>query len=208
MIRKIKKLFSFAIILIVLACGYVIYQKTQYVSYTDTIVRKDSKVLAKVNGNEITQEDVLNYRKSNAANLSSSFTDKDILNMLIEDNLLLQAAKDEGIKVPKNEVGKLLNESKNLLEKSISTNGNNEINKIVKDLGISIEKYWSTYAPKAIARAIAIGKERDLIKNNILSEITKKNPSFTSAENEKALKDMYSKKLEELKKKYVVQIIN
>lgn len=207
-IRKLKRLITFSIFALIIVCGYVIYEKSQYVSYTDNITNTNSKVLAKVGDKTITQSDINSYKDSNQNNLAKGFTDKDILNKLIEDNVLIKAAKDEGVKVSKNEVQKIISQSKSALEKDATKSSDEKMDKLAKDLGITLGKYWNAYAPKAYASIIAIGKERNGIKDKIISDISKSHPNWSQIENDKAINDMYQKKLDELKKKYAVEIFN
>lgn len=206
--RKLKRVTTFIIFALVLICGYVFYKNSQYVAYSDSTDITDSKVLAKVGDKEITQEDIKNYKDSNQSDLLKNLTDKDILNKLIEDNVLIKAAKDKGVKVTKSEVEKIIDQSKALIEKGNAKSGDNKMDTLAKDLGLTLEKYWSTYALKAYASVIAIAKEKEGIKSNIISEISKNHPNLSSAENEKSIKAMYQKKIEELKKKYAVEIFN
>lgn len=206
--RKLKRLVTFIIFVFIIVCGYIIYENSQYVAYTDNNVNTNSKVLAKVGEKVITQADINSYRDINGNNLIKNFSDKDILNKLIEDNVLIKAAKDEGVKVSKNEVQKIISQNKSAIEKDVTKSSDDKMEKLAKGLGITIEKYWNTYAPRAYASLVAIGKERNGIKDKIISEISKSHPNWSQAENEKAINDMYQKKLEELKKKYAVEIFN
>lgn len=206
--RKLKRFITFIIFVLIIVCGYVFYENSQYVAYADNIVNTNSKVLAKVGDKVITQDDIKNYNDSNQNDLLKNLTDKDILNKLIEDNVLIKAAKDEGVKVTKNEVQKIIGQNKAVLEKGSANSTDGKMDKLAKDLGITLEKYWNTYAPKAYASVIAISKERNGIKDKIISDISKSHPNWSQIENEKSIKDMYEKKIDELKKKYAVEIFN
>lgn len=206
--KKLKRLITFIIFVFIIVCIYVFYENSQYITYTDNVIKTNSKVLAKVGDKVITQDDIDRYRDINGNNLIKNFSDKDILNKLIEDNVLIKAAKDDGVKVSKDEVSKIINENKSIIQNEVTKSSDDKMDKLAKDLGITIEKYWNTYAPKAYASIIAIGKEKNGIKDKIISDISKNHPNFSQVENEKAINDLYQNKLEELKKKYSVEIFN
>lgn len=196
-----KYLFSFIVLAIMLTVGCFIYFNTRYVSY-DYIEQgnkfKKGKVIVKIDNEIITENDIKNFR-----NLTT-FSDQDILNKLIEDDILFLMAKENGIKVSKKDLHNLVLQSKNSL-KQCSEEEKSKLNNIIKALNLTSEEYWNKYAPPTYAKAIMVGKMKTKIKDDIYKEIIEKHPKWTKTEIRKDSTEIYQEKINGFKKHHKIE---
>lgn len=118
-------------------------------------LKDDSKVLAKVNGANITQQQVDTLRKS------SIFSEKEMIEKLINDELLLIKAKDLKIKVTDKEAKAETEKNRELIERAEDIEDvKATIEDIILKLGVTEEEYWDKYAIQSYKRLMTIGKTR------------------------------------------------
>lgn len=132
-------------------------------SNKDKVALNDnSKVLAIVEGKNITQQNV------ELARLSSTFSEREMLEKLIEDELLLVKAKELKINISDKEAKAEMLKQKDLIDKADNKNEAKAIiNDFIKKLGITEEEYWNTYAIKGYKSVLIIGKTREKLGSDI-----------------------------------------
>lgn len=89
--------FWYAIILLIIA-GLLLFQFREPAGTNNSSIQKEEQVLAKVNGEPITQNQVDAVYNSLSTETKGAVTKDNILNSLIRDKVLVQEAEKEGIK--------------------------------------------------------------------------------------------------------------
>lgn len=119
------------------------------------IIKDNSKVLATVNGKSITQLNVDIARKT------STFSEKEMIEKIIDDELLLTMADKLKVNASDDEAESEMKKQRSLIEKADNKSEIKEtINDIIKQLGITEEEYWNSYVIGGYKRALIIGKVR------------------------------------------------
>lgn len=127
-----------------------------------TTPQDNSKVLATVDGKNITEQNL------KMAMTNSVFTEKQMLEKLIDDQLLLIKAKELNLSVSDNEAKAEMQKQKDLIESAI----NKEevlatLKDFIKKLGITDDEYWNTYAVQAYKATLTIGKTREKLGTDL-----------------------------------------
>lgn len=202
-----KILLFILVILFTAVAGYFVYENYMYVSY-GTIKKlksyKKGNIAARVNDQIITVSN-FNSMKNKLNDIGNlEFSDRELLDKLIETELLFLMAEEEGIKIPREEVNKMLQEAANY-EGQTFQERSFELNNVLGQLGISNTEYWKEYLPRAYAKSIAVGKMRDRIQKEIYDYIIEKHPKWTQPEIRDGYNEMYNQRLEEFKKKCKIE---
>ena len=151
MIKKIPTL----LLSLVLTFGITACSSENKVTLKDT-----SKVLATVNGKNITQQQI------DMARIGSVFSEKEMLEKVIDEELLLEKAKDLKISVSDKEAKAEAKKQRKLFEEMLKNADNKDelkttMDNIIKKVGITEEEYWNSYAVQGYKMALIIGKTRE-----------------------------------------------
>jgi hypothetical protein len=134
---------------------------TAYLNNTKKVaIEDDSKVLATVDGKNITQQMV------DMVKINSGFSEKQILAKLIDDELLISKAKELKISVSDKEAKSEAQKQKKIIEDMLIKANNSEeikntIDNFIKKLGITQSKYWNSYAVQGYKNALTIAKTKE-----------------------------------------------
>jgi hypothetical protein len=166
-----KKKISTLLISLVFALGITACSSENKVTMKDT-----SKVLASVDGKNITQQQI------NMARIGSTFSEKEMLEKVINDELLLKKAKDLNISVSDEDAKAEAKKQRDMFEEALNKADNKDLAKVtiddfIKKLGITEEEYWNSYVIQGYKSALTIGKTREKL----------------GADTEKALKELRAK---------------
>jgi hypothetical protein len=118
-------------------------------------LKDDSKVLATVEGKDITKQQVDIIIKT------SFLSEKEIIEKLIDNELLFIKSKELKISVTDDETKAEVQRNRDLIEKADNKEEAKAIiEDVIKILGITEEGYWDTYAIQAYKRTLIIGKTK------------------------------------------------
>lgn len=203
---KVSYIFSFILLVIIGCLGYFAYNKLYFQTYTTNYYEDvKGRVIVKVNGKELTDKGIEYYR--NYINNDSDLSDKDLTELFIENRLLLEKAIEDEIRVSKKEVIKRVNNRRHYFENSATKEEKDALNKMVEDQQISMENYWSKYAPEVYAQLIAVDKVKNTI-NSINIEVLKRlHPEWSEEELNEENDKLFNNKIYDLKIKYNVEIV-
>lgn len=158
-------------------------------------------VVAKVNGVQISKDKFDSY-KAGLANASGEFTDKEIIDKLVEQEIIMQEIKRLGYTVTDAEVVKFNNERFALLDEDPAAY------QIIKDyvdgLGVTMEEYKEMSLEISKTALLA-----NKYKADIQKEFIEKNPqlkSKTSAQKQQKFEQYFADKIETLYEKADVEI--
>ena len=123
-------------------------------------LKDDSKVLASVNGKNITQQQV------DMSRINSIFSEKEAVEKAIDEELLLDKAKELKINVSNKEAKAEAKKQRDLYEDMLKKADNKDeikttFNDLMKKLGLTEEEYWNSYAVQGYKNALTIGKARE-----------------------------------------------
>lgn len=172
-----KFLYSLVIVLVlaVMTCGIVyatsVAKGKEIGQQVAEINSKGSEdLIATVNGEEISQKSFDKYKV--VLNQNNEYSDKEILNKMIEKRVLEDKAISEGFIVSVEEVNAAVTQVKTALQQD------EEQYKFLKEylsgLGISEEQYWSEIVPEEYKQVLTVNKmykslRDEFIKNNNLT---------------------------------------
>lgn len=144
-------------------------EKGQYLNLLENS-RDNSKIVVKVNGTSITENDI---------KIAGLFRDDDLpydqlLNRVIKNELLLQEANRLGINVSLDEAKSFAQEVRTILESSPNEDSE-EVSEIISGLGMSPDEYWTEFAPLKYQEVLLLGEVRNYIGENAVSEFMKDN---------------------------------
>jgi uncharacterized cupredoxin-like copper-binding protein len=123
-------------------------------------LKDESKVLASVNGKNITQQQV------DIARINSIFSEKEAVEKAIDKELLLEKAKELKINVSNKEAKAEAKKQRDLYEDMLNKADNKDefkttMDNLMKILGLTEEEYWNSYAVQGYKNALTIGKTRE-----------------------------------------------
>lgn len=153
-----KKLFSVLLLLTTVVLILASCSKSK-----DVVTLKDnSKVLATVEGKNITQQQVDIIIKT------SFLSEKEIIEKLIDNELLLTKSKELKIRVTDDEAKAEVQRNRELIEKADNKEEAKAlIADIIKLLEITEQEYWETYVVQAYKSTLIIGKTKQKLGNDI-----------------------------------------
>jgi hypothetical protein len=129
-------------------------------------IKDTSKVLVTVEGKNITQQ-MVDMTRTN-----STFTEKQMLDKLIDDELILIKAKELKITVTDKEAKAEAKKQRDLYEDALQKADNkNEVkttmDDFIKKLGITEEEYWNSYVVQAYKGVLITAKTKDKLGADI-----------------------------------------
>lgn len=162
---------STLLLFLILVLGVTACSKENKVSVKDT-----SKVLATVNGKNLTQQQI------DMTRVGSIFSEKEAIEKAIDKELLLEKAKDLKISVSDKEAKAEAKRQKELYENALEKADNKDelktnLDNFIKKLGLSEEEYWDSYAVQGYKNALIIVKTREKLgadTEKILKELRTK----------------------------------
>jgi hypothetical protein len=178
----------------------IAFTLTLYIAGCKSKSMPDSPPAAQVGEDIILIKDIQSYKQ----NSSEKLTDKQVLDILVEKDLLFQEAQKEGVALSLQEAKQYASEQREIIESS-GEEGKKAMDEITKKLGVDYEKYWKDDAPKGYMRAISQSNMKNKIKKEIQKKILESYSGLNNEDVEKLFNEMYAKKIEELKEKYKVK---
>ncbi|ERI93901.1 hypothetical protein HMPREF1982_01336 [Clostridiales bacterium oral taxon 876 str. F0540] len=150
-----KKKISTLLVALIFVIGITACSSQKMATIKDT-----SKVLATVEGKNITQQMV------DMARTNSTFTEKQMIEKLLDDELILLKAKELKITVTDKEAKAEAKKQRNLYEDTLQKADNKDevkatMDDFIKKLGITEEEYWNSYVVQAYKNALILGKTRE-----------------------------------------------
>lgn len=154
-IYVMKKKITVVLVSLIFAVGL-----TACSSENKSAFKDNSKVLATVNGKDITQLQI------DITRIGSSFSEKEAVEKAIDKELLLEKAKDLNVNVSEKEAKDEAKKQRDLYDDMVKQADNKDevkstLNNLIKTLGITEEEYWNSYAIQAYKNALIIGKTRE-----------------------------------------------
>lgn len=143
-------------------------EKAQYSTFLKS-TNDASTVVATVDGNPITKNDVDNAKLFRQDNLS----DKEMIDRLIKNKLLKEEAPKLGVNVTLEEAKEEALRQKNIIESNSSEEDKQKISDIIAGLGITPEQYWNEYVPMEYQKIMTIGNVKKIIGDQAVSKNTK-----------------------------------
>lgn len=162
-----KKILALLLSLI-FALGIIACSSENKVTLKDT-----SKVLAAVNGKNITQQQI------DMTRIGSTFSEKEAIEKAIDEELLLEKAKELKINVSDKEAKAESKKQREIYEDTPKNTANKDevkttLNNLIEKLGLTQEEYLNSYAVQGYKNALIIGKTKEKL----------------GSETEKTLKDL------------------
>lgn len=143
-------------------------EKAQYSTFLKS-TNDASKVVATVDGNPITKNDVDNAKLFRQDNLS----DKEMIDRLIKNKLLKEEAPKLGVHVTLEEAKEEALRQKNIIESNSSEEDKQKISDIIAGLGITPKQYWNEYVPMEYQKIMTIEKVKKIIGDQAVSKNNK-----------------------------------
>lgn len=149
-----KKILA-SLLSLIFALGITACSRESKVTLKDT-----SKVLASVNGKNITQQQI------DMARIGSTFSEKEAIEKAIDEELLLEKAKELKINVSDKEAKAESKKQRKLYEDMPKNTANKDevkttLNNLIEKLGLTQEEYWNSYAVQGYKNALIIGKTKE-----------------------------------------------
>lgn len=204
-IKENKYLLLIAASIALCIAAYFIYDHSSYITFAAKVKGHKGTVLAEGKGILITEEDLRKYKLYNYGAIDENFTDEEILSLMVEEAVVLEEAKDDGIKITKDEVNEFLKEQKYLVEQVLSKEDKKAFEDMISDLGMKKSQYWDDFAPIAYARILAFGRMREILQEEIKIKVLKNSTEISSDEFVKQCGVLYDEKIETLKGKYKIK---
>ena len=161
--KKSRKPFYILISVIVIAilAGGIVYatslsDRGKEIGKQSADIEKNGsdRIVATINGEKITQK-VFDKNKY-VFNLNHTYTDKEVLDKMIERRVLFAQAVSEGLEVGDEEVSAAVQTVKTTVEQDKEQA--EFLNSYLEGLGISDEQYWTEIVPKEYKQVLTIDK--------------------------------------------------
>lgn len=139
------------------------YKKAQYLKALEAAT-ESSSVIVKVNGADITRKDfetAKSYRQDN-------LPDEEILMILIKNQLLKEEAERLNITVPLEDAREEAQNQKSNYETLGTEKDKDELDSVIKALGLTSDQYWNEYAPSKYQELMIIAKTKKVIGKKAL----------------------------------------
>lgn len=157
--------------------------------------RDSSKVLVKINNTTITENSLKEMRIFRQDDLS----DSQLQEIAIQNELFYQKGIKDGLVVSNGEIKDFAVQIRKAIETQESEKQKNDIEEMIKSLGLTDDQFWSSYVLTPYKRMLTIGKVKQHIKDTSAKGIS------DPAAAEKAYQDALKSTIDELKKQYNIQ---
>ena len=125
----------------------------------------ENKTLVSVNGTPISEKEFEEY-KATANFEKEEYSDDELLQRLIEQQLLFGEAKSRGLSVSDMEISEAIASVRDMLVDESNTEARSFIEAYIAEHGITEEEYWESIRP-AYERSLAIAK----LQNELAQEV-------------------------------------
>lgn len=157
--------------------------------------RDSSKVLVKINNTTITENSLKEMRIFRQDDLS----DSQLLEIAIQNELFYQKGIKDGLVVSNGDIKDFAVQTRKTIETQGAEKQKNDIEEMIKSLGLTDDQFWSSYVLTPYKRMLTIGKVKQHIKDTSAKGIS--DPEAA----EKAYQDALKSTIDELKKQYNIQ---
>ena len=136
------------------------------------------RIVATINGEKITQK-VFDKNKY-VFNLNHTYTDKEVLDKMIERRVLFAQAVSEGLEVGDEEVSAAVEAVKTTVEQDKEQA--EFLSSYLEGLGISDEQYWTEIVPKEYKQVLTIDKLYQQLRNAFIKSSGLSDPAEIKAQ--------------------------
>lgn len=204
-----KKILGIVVLICVVSAfvvGVYASKNVNFFQWGEEIARINEKtstdVVAKVNGVDIPRSKFDSY-KAGLANANGSFSDEEILNKLIEQEVIMQEIVRLGYTVTESEVTKFNDERFALLEED--SNAYQIVKDYVDGLGITMEEYKEM--SKEVSRTALLANK---YKADVMSEYVNNTAgatTFSAQQRAERFEEYFNNKIETLSNAATIEII-
>lgn len=156
---------------------------------------------AQVGDSIITIKDIEVYKKIK----DDSLSDKQVVDMLVEKNILYQEAVNESIDISLQDAKEYAQEQRKIIETTGGEESKKVIDELIQKIGVSYDEYWENYAPRGYMRTLSETNMKKRLNDDIREDLLKESPGLSGDEMVKAINEKYNGKIDELKLKYSVK---
>ncbi|MDU4891425.1 MAG: SurA N-terminal domain-containing protein [Clostridium sp.] len=159
MLKKLTAILAlFTLLIVMTACSG---------SIDDAKVIDTSEILVTVDKEKITQQDL------DMSMINSYLSEKESIENLINNRLLLLYSKDLKVKTTKKEITDEMDRAKKYFKEIENDNSveavksKTDFEKILNTLGLTEKEYWNSYAFNGYKKVIIIGKTKEKLGNDL-----------------------------------------
>lgn len=204
-----KKLFIILVVLVAMVSFVVLYanQDSSIFNFGQKVKsindKNDETIVATINDSEITMKQFEAYKLTinSSKDGQKMLSDKEILDMLIDKEVVYIEALKNNISVSDSFVDESINSSKELVTQNQSEY--NQLKDYISGLGITEEQYWENAKP-AYKKALMWGQYKKILKK----AYAEKNNIKDQNELNNQFEEYYKNNIKELKSKSKIEYYN
>lgn len=188
--RKIIPITVLVVILSVIATSGVVYgtsimDRGKEIGRRQTAMQSSLKdpdeIVATINGQEVTKQEFETFKL--LRNQNNSYTDRELLDKMIEKQVLYTEAVNQGFEATDDEVNAAIKDVKQALQEDQNQEQYEFLKNYLDELGITEEQYWSDFVVTEYKEVFSINNLEDslkanFIKENHISDAAKMNSAF------------------------------